>query len=125
MVAGGAREHTEWAWLTRNGLAQDGKTPLHRAARSGKEAMIKALLAAKADVHAKDEVGVGAGGRVRRGGRGESAAWVVHCNIVVWSCEPEVVERPNREPLTQPSTRNLKERLFASTRFANHIIQSH
>ena len=46
------------------------RTPLHLAAHSGHDAAIEALVAAKADVHAKDEVrgGVlgGRGGRRRR-----------------------------------------------------------
>ena len=69
-VAGGARNHAEWAWLTGSRVVQRGWTPLHWAARGGHQAAIKALVAAKADVHAKDKVrgGVlgGRGGRRRR-----------------------------------------------------------
>ena len=43
-------------------VAQRGVTPLHYAASRGREsASIKALVAAKADVHAKDTVRVGGG----------------------------------------------------------------
>ena len=69
-VASGAANHAEWAWLTGSRVVQEGTTPLHFAAQMGHEAAIKALVAAKADVHAKDEVrgGVlgGRGGRRRR-----------------------------------------------------------
>jgi ankyrin repeat protein len=37
-------------------VAQEGSTPLQCAATKGHEAAIKALVAAKADVHAKNEV---------------------------------------------------------------------
>ena len=37
-------------------MAQDEWTPLHVAAQMGHEVAIKALVAAKADVHAKDSV---------------------------------------------------------------------
>jgi hypothetical protein len=62
-VASGARNHAEWAWLTGRRVAQWGMTPLHSAAQNGHEAAIKALVAAKADVNAKDQVRYG-----RRGG---------------------------------------------------------
>ena len=65
-VAGGARNHAEWAWLTGRRVVQDGRTPMHFAAGEGNEASIKALVAAKADVHAKEKV---RGGSL--GGRGE------------------------------------------------------
>ena len=57
-------------------MAQYGLTPLHRAAQCGKEIAIKALLTAKADVHAKTDVRVGEGGvsawRARQGGVGSA-----------------------------------------------------
>ena len=69
-VAGGADHHAEWAWLTGSRVVQHGWTPLHFAADNGHEAVIKALVAAKADVRAKERVrgGVlgGRGGRRRR-----------------------------------------------------------
>ena len=55
-VAGGARNHAQWISLTGGHVVQFGETPLHRAAHEGREAAIKALVAAKADVHAKDKV---------------------------------------------------------------------
>ena len=66
-VAGGARNHAEWAWLTGSRVVQNGMTPLHPAAAQGHEAAIKALVAAKADVHVKDVVRWG--GLGGRGGR--------------------------------------------------------
>jgi len=45
-------------------VAQAGDTPLHRAVKYGREAAIKALVAAKADVYAKNWVRVG---KLRRG----------------------------------------------------------
>ena len=70
-------------------MAQSGSTPLHLAASSGREAAITALLAAKADVLAENDVRVGEG----RGGGGEGGG--VHCNIVVWNCQPEIVQKLN------------------------------
>ena len=45
-----------WAWLTERHVVhwQEGITPLHVASHQGQTAGIRALLAAKADVHAKD-----------------------------------------------------------------------
>ena len=69
-VAASARNHAEWAWLTRSHVVQNASTPLHWASYKGHEAAIKALVAAKADVQAKEKVrgGVlgGRGGRRRR-----------------------------------------------------------
>jgi hypothetical protein len=58
-VAGGAQNHAEWVWLTGRRAVQIGFTPLHRAAQMCNDAAIKALVAEKADVHAKDDVRVG------------------------------------------------------------------
>ena len=58
-VAGGAQNHAEWVWLTGRRAVQGAWTPLHRAATFCNDAAIKALVAAKADVHAKDYVRVG------------------------------------------------------------------
>ena len=63
LVAGGARNHAGWACLTGRRVAQNGDTPLHIASFVGNERVIEALLAAKADVHAKDDV------------RGGTVAW--------------------------------------------------
>ena len=65
-VAGGTRTHAEWAWLTGRRVAQGGITPLHSAARFGHEAAIKTLVAAKADVNAKDQVRYGRRGSAER-----------------------------------------------------------
>ena len=46
-------------------MPQEGKTPLHWAAKNGHAAIVKALLAAEADKEAKDQVS---------GGRGEGAS---------------------------------------------------
>jgi hypothetical protein len=60
---------------------QEGWTPLHFAAQNGHGSVIKALVAAKADVHAKT--------RVRDGRRG--AAWRERggrrrvCILLMWS----------------------------------------
>jgi len=51
-------------------VAQNGRTPLHMAAVRGDKAVIEALLAAEADVNAKDEVR-GEGGLEGE----EGAAW--------------------------------------------------
>ena len=66
-VAGGARNHAEWAWLMGSRVVQDECTPLHVAAQNGHTTAIKALVAAKADVHAKDTVREGVAWRVREG----------------------------------------------------------
>jgi len=57
-VAGGARTHAGWAWLTGRRVAQVGDTPLHTVAEYGDYDLeaIEALLAAKADVNAKNAV---------------------------------------------------------------------
>ena len=55
-VAGGARHKPGWAWLTGSRVAQGGGTALHHAAGHGRDAAITTLLAAKADIHAKNEV---------------------------------------------------------------------
>jgi hypothetical protein len=92
-VAGGAGTHVEWAWLTGSRLAQYGMTPLYWAASSCTDAAIRALVEAKADVNANDDVRVGDGGGGRLEGRGEGAEWGLHCTILLWEFEPEVVER--------------------------------
>ena len=80
MVAGGARNNAEWAWLTGRRMVQFSRAPLFLAAENGHEAAIKALVAAKADVHAKEEVRGGGAGWAR----GETASGL-HLTIVVWS----------------------------------------
>ena len=67
--------------------------PLHYSAMYGNEAAIKALVAAKADVHAKTRVRDGRRGAVLEGERG--AASGLYFADVVGSFEDEVVERPN------------------------------
>ena len=53
--------------LRRGAGRQDGRTPLHRAAEGGSEAVVRALLECKADLKARDEVrnGRGCGLRLR------------------------------------------------------------
>jgi ankyrin repeat protein len=70
-------------------VAQDGETPLHLAASSGHEAAIKALVEAKADVHAKIMVR----GVVLEGQGG--AASGLYFTIAVRSVGTAVLERPN------------------------------
>jgi hypothetical protein len=65
-VAGGAGSHAGWAWLTgshaeQRGWTLHGPAAFEAAAACGCEEAIKALLPAKADVHAKDNVRVGGG----------------------------------------------------------------
>ena len=55
-VASGTRHQADWAWLMGSRVVQMGSTPMHRAASQGQEEAIRALVAAKADVHAKDKV---------------------------------------------------------------------
>jgi len=69
-VPGGARTHAEWVWLTGSRVAQDGDTPLRAAAYSGQEEVIKALLAGKADVNAKNKVRGGEDGGCLQGKEG-------------------------------------------------------
>ena len=66
LVAGRTRFYAEWAWLTGRRVAQKGETPLHHAAIEGHEAAIKALMAAEADVNAKDQVRDGRRGSAER-----------------------------------------------------------
>ena len=93
-VEGGARNHAAWTWLTGSRVAQFGMTPLHRAAQYGEEIAIKALVAAKADVHAKDKVRVGEEGG-RRGAQGGRAGWGMYVTLVVGRFEPEIFGRPS------------------------------
>ena len=61
-VAGVARNLVGWACLTGHRVAQDGDTPLHLVSWSGDADRMRTLLAAKADVHAKNKVRGGGGG---------------------------------------------------------------
>ena len=100
-VAGGARTHAGWAWLTGRRVAQVGDTPLHKAAQSSFEADIEALLAAKADVNAKNDV---RGGKVAWRARGVRRGGSV---LLLWSSvlTLRLLKDPIREPLPQPSAR--------------------
>ena len=75
-------------------MAQNGHTPLHIAAVRGNEAAIKVvetLLAAKADVNAKNDV---RGGRVAWRARG-GAARNFCVTVVVFRFDPEAFKNPN------------------------------
>jgi hypothetical protein len=61
-VSRGARNQADCACLTGSRVLQGELTPLHAASVNGKVEAIQALLAAKADVHAKAEVRGGEGG---------------------------------------------------------------
>jgi hypothetical protein len=100
-VAGGARNHAEW--LTGRGVAQNEATPLHYAASNDHEAAIKALVAAKADVDATDEVRVGEGKCLEGEG---GASWGFCVTVLVWSLTLRLLQDPSREPWTQPSTQD-------------------
>ena len=102
--AGGAGNHAAWAWLTASRVAQNGMTPLHWAATRGRDAAIRALVAAKADVHAKTDVRVGGRGRLGvQVGRGRGV-----CIVILWfgSLNLRLLKDPILEPSTQPSIRN-------------------
>jgi len=71
-------------------VAQNGDTPLHIAdAVYYGVTMVETLLAAKADVNAKNEVR----GEDDLEGEG-GAAWGFCVTVVVFSFDPEAVERP-------------------------------
>ena len=97
-VAGGARTHAGWAWLTGRRVAQNGDTPLNIAAMHGRDARIQALLA---EVDAKDRV---RGGRVAERVRGVRRAGSV---LLLWFLvlTLRLLKDPFPEPLTQPSAR--------------------
>ena len=100
-VAGGARTHTAWAWLTGSRVTQFGKTPLHRVAQYGEEIAIKALVAAKADVNAKNKVRVGEEGRCLEGKEGARPGF---CIFRLWfgGLNLSLLRDPIREPQIQP-----------------------
>ena len=71
------------AWLTGSRVPQDGNTPLHLAADNGHAAFVGALLAAKADKEAKENVRGGGGCRASRGRAG--VVWALG-RLVVLVC---------------------------------------
>ena len=83
-------------------MAQGGDTPLHTAAWRGNEAVIEALLAAKADVNAKNRV---RGGKVAERARGVRRGGSV---LLLWFSvlTLRLLKDPIPEPLLQPSARN-------------------
>ena len=78
---------------------QNKKTPLHYAAYNGHEAAIKALVAAKADVHATDKV---RGGML--GGRGGGRRRVCISVLLFGVLDLRLWKDPIRKPQTQPYT---------------------
>ena len=101
---GVARTHAGWAWLTGRRVVQNGDTPLHTASAAlrGNEAVIEALLAAKADVNAKNDV---RGGRVAWRARGVRRVGSV---LLLWFSvlTLRLLKDPIPEPLPQTSARN-------------------
>ena len=67
--------------MTVSFFPQNGDTPLHKAATTGQEAVLKARVVAKTDVHAEDAVSV-AGGLLRGWG------WEMGCFrcFLTWGC---------------------------------------
>ena len=98
-VAGRFGNHAEWAWLTGSRVVQHEWTPLHVAAAQGHEAAIKALVAAKADVHAKDVVRWGG-----LGGRGGRQFRVYILLFLFGVLDLRLWEDPIRKPQAQPRT---------------------
>ena len=90
-------------------MAQVGDTPLHTAQAAGdyvdeNKAVIEALLAAKADVNAKNEV---RGGKVAwraRGVRREGSVLLLWFSVLTLM----LLKDPILEPLPQPSAREPK-----------------
>ena len=101
-VAGGARTHAGWAWLTGRRVAQEGETPLHTAAYFGREASIEALLAAKADINAKNDVRGGKVAERARGVRRGGSVLLLRFSVLTL----RRLKDPIPEPLLQPSARN-------------------
>ena len=69
---------------------------------------IKALVAEKADVHAKDKVRVGEGFKVLGGRkeRGSLSILCYYCGVEDWNLR--LMVDPIRTPQTDPTTRNPK-----------------
>ena len=111
-VAGGATTHAGWAWLTGRRVAQVGDTPLHKASAAEWHtaayfdewgwSAIEVLLAAKADVNAKNDV---RGGEVAWRARGVRRVGSV---LLLWFAflTLRLLKDPIPEPLLQPSARN-------------------
>ena len=83
-------------------MAQEGYTPLHAAVGEGCLAVIDALLAAKADINAKNDV---RGGEVAWRARGVRRVGSV---LLMWLAflTLRLLKYPIPEPLPQPSARN-------------------
>ena len=103
-VAGGAGTHVEWAWLTGSRLAQYGMTPLYWAASSCTDAAIRALVEAKADVNANDDVRVGDGWGVDLKGEARGGVGVCIVLFCFGSLNLRMLKDSILEPSTQPST---------------------
>jgi len=100
--------HAEWAWLTGSRVVQDECTPLHVAAQNGHTTAIKALVAAKADVHAKDSVRRGCW--EGEGGDSVGFGFVSSSNLKPWTLDPNAFNEraltPDPDPNVVPFSPN-------------------
>ena len=85
-------------------MAQVGDTPLHKAAEDCDVEVIEALLAAKADVNAKNEVRGGKVAWKARGVRREGSVILLWFSVLTL----RLLKDPILEPLPQPSAREPK-----------------
>ena len=84
--------------MTDSRVAQNGKTPLHSAADKGAGSVIKAFVAAKADVHAKDMVRGGALGG-RGGRRRRVCILLLLFGVLILRFRKDPIRKPQIQPL--------------------------